>query len=258
MAAAVWRVRMGAGFQEKGFAMQESDISVVRGVSIASIVLSVLAILGCVAVIALSAGLGAVASDPSNFDGYVEYRDELGATNGIDAQYDMTPEETSAFVSAVFGFISAFSGVGLVLCVISLIAGIVGVRNCRNPQKVGKVFGWSIAGAICSILMGRVVSCVLLIVNAVYSNRLKKAAQNPIAYAQPAYGAAAPQGYAQQPAVGYAPQQGGMASGAAQPVMPQQPTQAYAQPASAPVQPTIPQQPQASATPQQPEPPQRK
>lgn len=239
--------------------MQESDIRVVRGVSTASIVLAVLAILGCVAAMAFSAGLGVVASDSSNFDGYVEYRDELGATNGIDAQYDMSPEETSALVTTVFGFISAFAGIGIVLCVISLIAGIVGVRNARNPQKAGKIFGWSIAGAICAILMGRVVSCILLIVNAVYANRLKKAAANPAMYAQPAY-AYAPQGFAQAPAqpmpqrpvAGAAPMQQPVAP--AQPAQSQQPV-APAQPAT-PVQPAASTQPAApaqSAAPQQPQ-----
>ena len=222
--------------------MQESDIRVVRGVSIASIVLAVLAILGCIAAMALSAGLGVVASDPSNFDGYVEYRDDLGATNGIDAQYDMSPEETSALVTLAFGFISAFSGIGLVLCIISLVAGIIGVRNCRNPQKVGKIFGWSIAGAICAILMGRVISCVLLIVNAVYANRLKKAAANPAMYAHPAYGYA-PQGYVQPVAQQPMPQHpvNGVAP-AQQPVAPAQPAQSQ-QPV-APAQPAAPQQPQ--------------
>ena len=244
--------------------MYESDVRVVRGVSIASIVLAVLAILGCIAAMALSAGLGVVASDPSNFDGYVEYRDDLGATNGIDAQYDMSAEDASALVTMVFGFISAFSGIGVVLCVISLIAGIVGVRNARNPQKVGKIFGWSIAGAVCAILMGRVISCILLIVNAVYANRLKKAAANPVMNAQPAYGYA-PQGYAQpmaaqpmpqqpvpgtapmqQPAAGAVPAQQPMGADAPmqQPVAPAQPA-APDQPA-APAQPAAPQLPQES------------
>ena len=244
--------------------MYESDVRVVRGVSIASIVLAVLAILGCIAAMALSAGLGVVASDPSNFDGYVEYRDDLGATNGIDAQYDMSAEDTSALVTMVFGFISAFSGIGVVLCIVSLIAGIMGVRNCRNPQKAGKIFGWSIAGAVCAILMGRVISCILLIVNAVYANRLKKAAANPAMCAQPAYGYA-PQGYAQpmaaqpmpqqpvpgtapmqQPAAGAVPAQQPMGADAPmqQPVAPAQPA-APDQPA-APAQPAAPQLPQES------------
>lgn len=197
--------------------MYESSARVVRGVSIATIVLSALAILGCIAAIALSVGLGAVASDPSNFDGYVEHRGDLGATHGLDAQFDMDAESTSVLVTAVFGFLGAFSGIGLALCVVSLIAGIIGVVNSRNAQKAGKIFGWSIAGAVCAILMGRVVSCVLLIVNAVYANRLKKAAANPAAYARPAYGNA-PQGYDPYGPQGYAPQ--GYAQPAAQPQAP--------------------------------------
>ncbi len=220
--------------------MQESDIRVVRGVSIASIVLSVLAMLGCALLIALFAAGGVFASDPSNLDGYVDYRDDLGTTHGIDAQYGLDAQETSSLVAGVFGFLGAFSGFGLVLCAVSLIAGIVGLRNSRNPQKAGGIVGWSIAGAICSILMCRVVSCVLLIVNAVYASRLRRAAQNPATYAQPAYGYAPQQGYA-QPTAGYAPQQ---------PVMPQQPCQAVPPQPQQPVAPVAPQQPGQPQKPQ--------
>ena len=158
--------------------MQESDVKVVRGVSIAAIVLSILGILGCLMLVILFATGGVIAGDPSHVSGYVEHRDDLGFTHGLDSQYSLDAVETSAALAAVFGVLGVLSGFGIVLCAVSLVAGIMGVRNARNPQKVGSIFGWSIAGAICSLLMLRVVSCVLLIVNAVYAHRLRKETQH--------------------------------------------------------------------------------
>lgn len=182
--------------------MQESDIRVMRGVSIASIILAALAMLGCVACIALFAFGGYVASDSTHFEGYVEYRDDLGMTHGLDARHGLDAHETSVLVSGVFGFLGVFAGIGLLLCIVTLAAGIVGLRACCDPQKVGRVFGWSIAGAVCSILMFRVVSAVLMVVNAVYARRVRRAGEAPgqtmygYAVSQPDFGpqpASAPQ-----------------------------------------------------------------
>ncbi len=190
--------------------MQESDIKVVRGLSITVIVLSSLAILLCALLVALFLVGGLVARDYSLASGYVENRDHLGLTHGLDSTYNLDASETSTAVTAVFGVLGALSGFGIVLCAVSLIAGIIGVRNCSNPQKINRVFCWSIAGAICSILMFRIVSCVLMIINAVYANRLRKAAQVR-SFAPPQQSPSAMPGAAPQqpfdPVQGAAPQQ---------------------------------------------------
>lgn len=102
------------------------------------------------------------------------------------------------------------------MCVVSLIAGVLGMKNARNRGKLGAVFGWSLAAAICSLLSGRMVTMVLLIIMTVFAYKDKNA---PAWQPQPYYGQA-PQ--AQQP----------YGQPMAQPM--QQP---YGQPVAAPAQP---------------------
>ena len=162
--------------------MQESDSSIMRGVSIAAIVFSVLDILLCLLLLAAFLLFGIAASSSGALDWYVSNCDDLGMTHGLDSHYALDVQETFNVLS---GVLIVLVGLGVILCVVSLLAGIMGVRHSRNPQKAGRVMGWSIAGAICAILMFRVVTCVLLVVSAVYASRLRHAAQNPSAYAQP-------------------------------------------------------------------------
>lgn len=102
------------------------------------------------------------------------------------------------------------------MCVVSLVAGVLGMKNARNREKLGGVFGWSLAAAICSLLSGRLITMALLIIVTVFAHKDKNA---PAWQPQPYYGQA-PQ--AQQP----------YGQPAAQPM--QQP---YGQPAAMPVQP---------------------
>ncbi len=49
------------------------------------------------------------------------------------------------------------------------------LRNCNNPAKLGTAFGWSIAAAIVSFLVGGMISVVLFIVSAVFVSRVRRA-----------------------------------------------------------------------------------
>lgn len=166
--------------------MQESDSKVMRGVSIAVIILSVLGILGSLIIAGLFVAGGMLAGDSSFYDGYVEYREETGSGHGIDSEMHLDSSQTAGLVSGILGFLGAFAGVGTLLCVVSLVAGVLGLRNSSKPEKMGLVTGWSIAGAVCALLMLRIVTCVLLIVNVVYARRLRRGAQDPM-YSQPMY-----------------------------------------------------------------------
>ena len=161
--------------------MQESDSSIMRGTSIAVIVCSVLGILFCLLLLAAFLLFGIAASSSGSLDWYVSNRDDLGMTHGLDSYYALDAQETFNVLS---GVLIVLVGFGIILCAVSLFAGILGVCHSRNPQKAGRVMGWSIAGAICAIRMFRVVTCVLRVVNAVYASRLRHAAQDPSAYAQ--------------------------------------------------------------------------
>ncbi len=125
-------------------------------------------------------------SSSSAFDGSSAY-----------STYDysgMTQDEAMAVASASILIMVGLS-LGYVLCkVVCLVAGIIGLRSCTNPAKLGGAFGWSIAAAIVSFLVGGMISMVLFIVSAVFVSRVRKAyAAAPMG----AYGYQQPQQYQQ-------------------------------------------------------------
>lgn len=235
------------------------DSRVVRGVSIAAIVLSALGILGGL-VVALFMGIASTSlNDPAVVNALVSELQSSSSSSAFDGSspystYDysgMTQDEAMAVASASI-FIMVALSLGYVLCkVVCLVAGIVALRSCTNPAKLGGAFGWSIAAAIVSFLVGGMISMVLFIVSAVFVSRVRKAyAAAPMG----AYGYQQPQQYQQY----QQPQQYQQGQQAPQqpinqqvPPQPQQPMQG--QPSAAPQAPTAP---QAPAAPQDPAAPQ--
>ena len=174
--------------------MQESNARTLRGVSIAVIVLSVLAIatflIGTFAV----GVFGAVASDPHL------YSDGISIEGYNHGQYDsLSPEGVASLVGLSIGIGMAFLVWGMLCAAVSLIAGILGLRNNSKPEKLGAVFGWSIAGAVVAFLSGRIITTILLVVAAVYANKLRNPAPAPYTQPQSVYG----QPYQPQPPMPY-------------------------------------------------------
>lgn len=231
------------------------DSRVVRGVSIAAIVLSALGILGGL-VVALFMGIASTSlNDPAVVNALVSELQSSSSSSAFDGSsaystYDysgMTQDEAMAVASASI-FIMVGLSLGYVLCkVVCLVAGIIALRSCTNPAKLGGTFGWSIAAAIVSFLVGGMISMVLFIVSAVFVSRVRKAyAAAPMG----AYGYQQPQQYQQY----QQPQQYQQGQQAPQqpinqqvPPQPQQPMQG--QSSAAPQAPTAP---QAPAAPQDP------
>ena len=226
------------------------DSRVVRGVSIAAIVLSALGILGGL-VIALFMGIASTSlNDPAVVNALMSELQSSGSSSAFDGSspystYDysgMTQDEAMAVASASI-FIMVGLSLGYVLCkVVCLVAGIIALRSCTNPAKLGGAFGWSIAAAIVSFLVGGMISMVLFIVSAVFVSRVRKAY------------AAAPMG-----AYGYQQyQQYQRCQQYQQPQQYQQGQQAPQQPINqqVPPQPQQPMQGQSSAAPQAPTAPQ--
>lgn len=231
------------------------DSRVVRGVSIAAIVLSALGILGGL-VVALFMGIASTSlNDPAVVNALVSELQSSSSSSAFDGSsaystYDysgMTQDEAMAVASASI-FIMVGLSLGYVLCkVVCLVAGIIALRSCTNPAKLGGAFGWSIAAAIVSFLVGGMISMVLFIVSAVFVSRVRKAyAAAPMG----AYGYQQPQQYQQY----QQPQQYQQGQQAPQqpinqqvPPQPQQPMQG--QPSAAPQAPTAPQPPAAPQAP---------
>lgn len=223
------------------------DSRVVRGVSIAAIVLSALGILGGL-VVALFMGIASTSlNDPAVVNALVSELQSSSSSSAFDGSspystYDysgMTQDEAMAVASASI-FMMVGLSFGYVLCkVVCLVAGIIALRSCTNPAKLGGAFGWSIAAAIVSFLVGGMISMVLFIVSAVFVSRVRKAyAAAPMG----AYGYQQPQQYQQYQ----------------QPQRYQQGQQAPQQPINqqVPPQPQQPMQGQSSAAPQAPTAPQ--
>ena len=148
--------------------MQTSRAKYIKGLSIAVIVLAALGILGAFASFALTGVTTALIGDyaPSAFDEAYDY----GYTNGLDYQYGMDGQETADLMATMVAMTGTAISIWVLLChVVMLVAGIIGLRFGSKPSKLKMVFGWSIAGAIASLLSCSFVSMVLLIIMAVFA-----------------------------------------------------------------------------------------
>lgn len=89
--------------------------------------------------------------------------------NGASTE-DIIVGATGLAVAALFAIIG-----WILLCsVISLIAGILGMKNAKRPEKLGAAFVWSIIGAVAGAFSGRVATMVILIINAIYIDKARK------------------------------------------------------------------------------------
>lgn len=220
--------------------MPNPDARMVRGLSIAVLILSILALAGSLLAFAFLGFGGAVISDPSFASSAVqELNSDPTVQNEMDS-YALTGDDILGLTA--LGLIVAGIFLGwLVLCsIVALVAAILGMRNYGNPAKLNGAFGWAVAGAVLALLSGRFITTILLVVSAVYINKVRHATTIPYGarqpqYAQPQYG----QPMQQPPVYGQQPMQ-----------QPQpQPGQYYQQPGQpAPL-------PQNPAQPQQPTPP---
>ena len=207
-----------------------SDAKTVRGLSIAVVVLSALSILAVILGFAALAAFGVVANDPSFVS---ELNQELqetaqGNTNYFDDDYAvyqaLSETDASTVMGVVFGLGAFALAWGLIGSVVPLVSGILGIRNCARRGKLNMTFVWAIVGAVASLLIGNLVTMALLIISAVYLNKLKKApveppagygGQPPYGYGQPPYGynQQQPYGYGHQPSNYHEPPYGQAPSG---------------------------------------------
>ncbi len=207
--------------------MQGKHTNTIRGLGIAAIALSAVTLLGCLFCAVVLGMTGSV------FDGAL--MESLAYEFSYGYHDPLLAEGVGSIIGLTLGLLGLVVGWEVLTCVVTLIAGILGVRHAADPAKLGGVFGWSIAGAVAALLGGRLIAMGVLIALAIFAKRTQDAAnvahwQNVAAqqgqpyghniYAQPA---PTPQ-YVQQ----YAPQQ----AAPAQP-MPQQATPASYQPAYA-------------------------
>lgn len=208
--------------------MQTSHARTIRGLSIAVVILSVLSILGLIFSLAFI-GVGGAALGSEEVRGAASYSLSMDPDSAYTMeQLGITEDDAFGMLGFLLGLGAVYVFWGIICSIVTLIAGIIGMRNYDKTDKLGKVFGWSIAGAVMAFLYGNIITLVLLIIGAVCASKDRKAS-TAIPYGQPASYYSAPQPYAApQPPYG-APQQ---PYGA-----PQQPQQPYAAPQQQPQQP---------------------
>lgn len=155
--------------------MPNSDARTVRGLSIASLVLSALGILGWLVTFILvlllcAGGAGAAIGSASDYYGssyYDYYYDSDPYTN----YYDPTGMIGAAGVS--IGLVAILMFVPVALSSISLIASIMAMRGYNQPQRYGKCFGWCLAGAVTAFFGGGIIVTILLAIAAGLLSRLR-------------------------------------------------------------------------------------
>ena len=186
--------------------MQTSHAKTIRGLSIAVVILSVLSILGLLLTLAFI-GVGGAALGSDEVRSAASYSLEMDPESAYTMeQLGITEDDAYGLLGIVLGLGAAYVVWGIICSIVTLIAGIIGMRNYDETAKLGKVFGWAIAGAVLAFLYGNLITMILLIIAAVCASKDRKAA-TAIPFGQPAaYYGAPQQNAAPQPPYG-APQQ---------------------------------------------------
>lgn len=156
--------------------MQPKSARTLRGLSIAIIIISILAIIGSLVMFATAGLLTYAVTDP---DAAASVSMSVEASPEASAQLDelgMTAEDGLM----LFGLLGVAGAILCIVCyLITLIAGIMGTKGAKNLEKVGTAKVWMIIGAIfaaitcLSMSPTGVVLAVLCIIAAVYANKAK-------------------------------------------------------------------------------------
>ena len=204
----------------------------IRYLGIAVVVISALAILGTIiGFIFMAVGQAAWnAYGPDLIQQGLEY-DYGRGHHGSGYYGDLSSSDVMGLMGLTMGIGYVALGWELVTAVVSLIAGILAIRGAADRSKLGGVFGWGIGGAVAAFLGGRLVTCVLLVIAAVFANKDKNAPAWPEAgygyaapapgYGQPVPPAAPAWGQPAAPAYGAVPPAPAAAAPAATPLDPQ-------------------------------------
>lgn len=158
--------------------MQSQHAGAIRGLGIATIALSAISLLACLFGLTILVVMGAAFSDPALVD---ELSYGLTGPYVYDYSYygyGYHDEEFASFVGFSIILVGVFIVWEILTCIVSLIAGIVTLRSANDSSKLNKIFGWTLAGAIASLLGGRFITMVVLIVAAVFATKDRGAQQN--------------------------------------------------------------------------------
>ena len=117
--------------------MPNPDARLVRGVSIAVIVLSALALAGCLLLLVVLGIGGAVLSDPGS--SFIVAHNDPGFVERFSSSSDA---EAAAVLTALGLGLASIGVIWLVICHgVVLVAGIMGLQASARPERLGTAFG---------------------------------------------------------------------------------------------------------------------
>lgn len=229
--------------------MRPQHATLIRGLCIATLVFSALTILTYVVTL-FTVGIGGSLWNEYGTDAitysYNTHDNSLAGNMDVNG---LTEDDLMGFGNFIWTLLSVLSVWGLVTAVVTTVASIIGIIGAPDRDKLGRVFVWSIVGAVAAFLSASFITAVLFVIAAVFARKDKNAPVFDPA-AQPAYGQAAYAqgyvGYTQVPG-GATYAQAGYQTGYAQPGVhntyaagygaPQPPANAYERTYSTPQQP---------------------
>ena len=236
-------------------AFVNSDIRILRGLSIATMVFSILGVLAGGAFLALMISASSMLSDPTFFDLFAQ---ELQSSSSGSAAFDgsspaatydyssMNEEQIREAATLGINVVIALAVGYMLLHVVGIVASSMSLRALAAPEKLRRAFGWTVAAAVCAAVVFSIITCVCFIIAAWMNARVRKSFA---AFAQGGYpGPGMYQGTMPGQGAGYNQGMYGQGTGSVppqqqipmQPAQPQQPAQSQ-QPM--PAQPVQPQQP---------------
>lgn len=244
-----------------------SDIRILRGLSIATMVFSILGVLAGGAFLALMISASSMLSDPAFYDLFVQ---ELQSGSSGSAAFDgsspaatydyssMNEEQIRDAATLGINVVIALAVGYMLLHVVGIVASSMSLRALAAQEKLRRAFGWTVAAAVCAAVVFSVITCVCFIIAAWMNARVRKSFA---AFAQggypgpgmyqgtmPGQGAGCNQGMYGQGTGSVPPQQ----QIPMQPARPQQPVQPQQPMPAQPAQPQQPVQPQPAQPVQQP------
>ena len=156
--------------------MQASHAGLIRGLSITTVVISLLCILLLGALLAFIGLAGAMMDNP-DARSQLTYElvlnpDEIQTLESLGIPAD-DPAILAEWIIQTLGDVA---DVLMVAHIVALVAGVMAMRNSADVAKLGSVFGWGIAGAVASLIGSNYVIMVLLIIVAVFAYMDCKAA----------------------------------------------------------------------------------
>lgn len=154
--------------------MPNADARMVRGLSIAVLILSILALAGGLLVLVLlGIGGGALGSSEFARSAAAEINSNPDVINQLN-ELNLSSSDLLGITAVGLGIIGALIVWSMICSAVALVASILGLRNYDKPDRLGGAFGWSVAGAVTSFLTGNIITMVLLIVSAVYIDKVRK------------------------------------------------------------------------------------